>query len=64
MVPLLFLAYVNDIWRDVESTVRVFADGCVIYRKIINNADIGNIVEGPGQARGVGGWKCDGNKSK
>ena len=54
-VPLLFLAYVNDIWRHMESTIRVFADECVIYRKIINNADIGNIAEGSGQARGVGG---------
>jgi hypothetical protein len=28
--PLLFLAYVNDIWRNAESTVRLFAN-CVIY---------------------------------
>ena len=40
--PLLFLAYVNDIWRNVESTIRLFADDCVIYRKIINNADMEN----------------------
>jgi len=39
--PLLFLAYVNDIWRNMESTIRLFADECVIYRKIINNADMG-----------------------
>ena len=38
--PLLFLAYVNDIWRNMESTVRLFADDCIIYRKIINNADM------------------------
>jgi len=38
--PLLFLAYVNDIWRNLESTIRLFADDCVIYRKIINNADM------------------------
>jgi len=38
--PLLFLAYVNDIWRNMESTIRPFADDCVIYRKIINNADM------------------------
>ena len=24
----------------MESTIRLFADGCVIYRKIINNADM------------------------
>jgi hypothetical protein len=34
--PLLFLAYVNDILRNIESKIRLFADGCVIYRKILN----------------------------
>jgi len=38
--PLLFLAYVNDIWTNIESTIRLFADNCVIYRKIINNGDV------------------------
>jgi len=38
--PLLFLAYVNDIWRNMESTIRLLADDCVIYREIINNEDI------------------------
>ena len=37
--PLLFLTYVNDIWRNVESTIRLFADDCAIYRKITNNED-------------------------
>ena len=32
--PLLFLAYVNDIWRNMVSTIRLFADDCVIYRKL------------------------------
>jgi hypothetical protein len=30
--PLLFLAYVNDIWRNTESNIRLFADDCVIYK--------------------------------
>lgn len=38
--PLLFLAYVNDIWRNMESTIRLFADDCVIYRKIIKTEDM------------------------
>ena len=38
--PLLFLAYVNGIWRNIESTIRLFADDCLIYRKIINNAEM------------------------
>jgi hypothetical protein len=38
--PLLFLAYINDIWRNMESTIRLFADDCVIYRKIIISEDM------------------------
>ena len=38
--PFLFLAYVNDIWRNMESTIRLFLDDCVIYRKVINNEDM------------------------
>ena len=38
--PLLFLAYVNDICRNMESTIRLFADDCVIYRKIIKTEDM------------------------
>jgi hypothetical protein len=36
---LHFLAYirVNDIWRNNESTIRLFADDCIIKRKIKNN---------------------------
>ena len=37
---LLFLAYVNDIWRNTESNIRLFADVCIIYRKIIDISDI------------------------
>jgi len=38
--PLLFLAYVNDIWRNIESNIRLFADDCIIYRKIMESSDI------------------------
>jgi hypothetical protein len=34
--PLLFLVYVNDIWRNVDSSVIFFADKCITYRKITN----------------------------
>jgi hypothetical protein len=37
---LLFLSYVNDIWRNMELPIRLFADVCVIYRKTINNANM------------------------
>ena len=26
--PLLFLAYVNDIGKNIDSNIRLFADGC------------------------------------
>ena len=38
--PLLFLAYVNDIWRNTESNTRLFADNCIIYRNIMDSSDI------------------------
>jgi hypothetical protein len=38
--PHLFLAYVNDIWRNLESTIKLFADDCTICRKIMNNSYI------------------------
>jgi hypothetical protein len=38
--PLLFPVYVNEIWRNIESTIRLFTDDCIIYRKIINNKDM------------------------
>jgi hypothetical protein len=41
--PFLFLAYVNDIWSNMESKVRLFADGCIIYRKILNIKDVGKL---------------------
>jgi hypothetical protein len=37
--PFLFLAYVNDIWRNIESTIRLFTDDRIIYRKIMNDSD-------------------------
>ena len=40
LVPLMFLAYVNDIWRNMTSSIRLFADDCIIYRKITKNDDI------------------------
>ena len=37
--PRLFLAYVNDIWRNNESNKRLFADDCIIYWKIMDSSD-------------------------
>jgi len=32
--PLLFLLYVNDICTGIRSSIRLFADDCVLYRVI------------------------------
>jgi len=34
--PLLFIAYINNIWRNIESKIKLFADDCRIYSKILN----------------------------
>jgi len=38
--PLLFLVYVNDIWRNIDSNIRRFANNCIVYSKITNKKDI------------------------
>ena len=37
--PLLFLTYINDLPDNIHSTVRLFADDCVLYREIKNESD-------------------------
>ena len=44
--PLLFLAYVNDIWRNMESNIRLFADDCIIYRNIMDDSFIHKLQTG------------------
>ena len=36
--PLLFIAYINDLPSCVKSNTRLFADDCLLYRRI-NSAD-------------------------
>jgi len=40
LCPLLFLGCVDDIWRNTEPNLRLFADECIIYRKIMNSSGI------------------------
>ena len=41
--PVLYLAYVKDIWRKTESNIRLFTDDCIIYRKIMDSSDTENL---------------------
>jgi hypothetical protein len=41
--PLVFLVCVNDIWKKVESTIRIFADDGIIYRNILSKKDVENL---------------------
>jgi len=38
--PILFLAYINDITTNTESKIKLFADDCITYRKILNIKDV------------------------
>jgi hypothetical protein len=38
--PLLYLDYVNDIWKNTEPNIRLFADDCVIYREKMDSSNI------------------------
>ena len=37
--PLFLLIYINDLPDNIHSTVRLFADDCVLYREINNQLD-------------------------
>ena len=37
--PLMFILYINDISADTSSSIRLFADDCVLYRVVSNTRD-------------------------
>jgi len=40
---LLFPVYVDNIWKNVATNIRLFADDCIIYREIKTSSDIDNL---------------------
>ena len=55
--PVLFLAYVNVIWRNTESSIRLFADDRIIYRKIKDSSDIDKLLSDLNRLGELGGRK-------
>ena len=43
--PLMFLVYINDINQNITSSVRLFADDCVIYKPITTPQDAEQLQE-------------------
>jgi len=37
--PLMFLLYINDITKDIDSPLHMFADDCLLYRIIESTED-------------------------
>jgi len=62
--PATVLVYVNDIWRNIDFSITLFADDFIIYRKITNKKLHKKVAEGSGHFGGVGGRKWDENKSR
>jgi hypothetical protein len=53
--------YINYIWRNIDSNIRLLADDCIIYRKIANK-NYRRVAEGSGHPGGMGSRKWDENK--
>ena len=43
--PLLFPVYINDLQNDLSSSVRLFADDCIVYREIKDHENAGVLQE-------------------
>jgi len=43
--PLLFLLYINDLTCEISSTIRLYADDVIIYRKIDTEEDVLKLQE-------------------
>ena len=60
--PLLFLVCINDIWWNIDSSITLFTDDSIIYRKITNKDT--KVAEVCRHIWGMGGRKWDENKSR
>ena len=37
---VLFVTYINDIWRNLELTIKHLAGDCIIHTKVMNDSDV------------------------
>jgi len=59
--------YINNIWRNIDSCIRLFADDCVIYRRITNKNGIEKLqkdLDILGELAVENGMKINPGKSK
>ena len=55
--PILFLIFINDLPDNIKSSVRLFADDCVLYRNIHSLQDcLRKILTVLGSGRPIGKW--------
>ena len=52
--PILFLIFINDLLDNIRSSVRLFADDCVLYMNIIFNSGLFDPARRPHQLRTMG----------
>jgi len=53
--PLAFLIYINDISNEVSSSLRLFADDCLLYRIISSPDDCAKLQN---DLNKVYNWSC------
>ena len=41
--PLMFLLYINDIDQNISSTIRLFADDCIMYRTVTTREEASSL---------------------
>lgn len=54
--PLLFFYHINNLPEGVKWQVRLFADNCLLYRKIYSQSDHLNLQKG---LKSLEKWACD-----
>ena len=52
--PVLFLIFINDISENIRSSVRLFADDCVLYRNIESPMDCQILQDDLNSGRPIG----------